>query len=86
MVLSSSGTIFQSTNETRGLFLEGTLGAILSVSGIVIGKIEFVALGVTIEYIVNFITGYYILIKKVFKKVFLIFMSIYLYFSNYNYL
>lgn len=72
MVLSSSGTIFQATNETKKLFLAGVLGAIMNVSGIImgvlVGKIEFVAIGIVIAYLTNFITGFYLLINRVFNR------------------
>ena len=72
MVLSSSGTIFQATNETKKLFYSGILGAIsncmMIIIGILYGKIEYVAVGVDLAYAINFFTGYYLLIKKVFLK------------------
>lgn len=72
MVLSSSGTIFQATNETKKLFYSGILGAIsncmMIIIGILYGKIEYVAVGVVLAYAINFFTGYYLLIKKVFLK------------------
>lgn len=72
MVLSSSGTIFQALNETKKLFLAGVIGAISNVSaiilGVIIGSIECVALGIVFAYIINFITGFYLLINKVFNK------------------
>lgn len=72
MILSSSGTIFQATNETKKMFIAGTLGAIANVSAIIIGvicgKIEYVAIGIVIAYLINFITGFYLLINRVFKK------------------
>lgn len=72
MVLSSSGTIFQATNETKKLFLAGFLGAVMNVTGIIVGvlggKIEFVAIGIVIAYLVNFMTGFYLLVNKVFNK------------------
>lgn len=72
MILSSSGTIFQATGETRKLFLAGAIGAIFNIIGIIVGvimgKIEYVACGIVIAYIINFIAGYYILINKVFHK------------------
>lgn len=72
MVLSSSGTIFQATNETKKMFYAGLLGAganILMITiGVLKGKIEYVAIGVVIAYIMNFITCYYILVKKVFNR------------------
>lgn len=78
MVLSSSGTIFQATNETRRMFYCGFLGALSTITMIIIGvfanKIEYVAAGCVASYIINFITCYYILIKKVFNKKLMSFM------------
>lgn len=72
MVLSSSGTIFQSTNETKKLFLAGLMGSIINILGIVIGvylkKIEYVAIAIVISYTINFIISYYLMIEKVFDK------------------
>lgn len=78
MVLSSSGSIFQATGETRGLFLAGFFGAIANILGIIVGmflgKIEYVAFGIVIGYGINFFTGFYLLICKVFKKKFILFI------------
>jgi len=72
MVLSSSGTIFQATNETKKMFYAGILGAVANILMIIIGvlkgKIEYVAIGVVIAYIINFLTCYYLLVKKVFNR------------------
>ncbi|BBK76272.1 MULTISPECIES: lipopolysaccharide biosynthesis protein [Clostridium] len=72
MVLSSSGTIFQATNETKKMFYAGLLGAganiLMIIIGVLKGKIEYVAIGVVIAYMLNFITCYYLLIKKVFNR------------------
>ena len=72
IALSSTGAIFQAANKTKELFLAGALGATSNITGIVIGlclgKIEYVAIGVAIAYIINFITGFYLLMYKVFNK------------------
>lgn len=78
MVLSSSGTIFQATNETKKMFYAGLLGAganiLMIIIGVLKGKIEYVAIGVVIAYMLNFITCYYLLIKKVFNRKLIEFM------------
>lgn len=78
MVASSSGVIFQSTGDVDKLFLSGWISAIINVTGILlgilIGKIEYVALGIAISFIVNFFQTFYILIKYVFKESYLDFL------------
>lgn len=70
MLSSSSGVIFQSTGEVKKLFLSGWISAIVNVLGIVIGmvlgKIEFVAVGIMISFTLNFFQAFFILIKYVF--------------------
>ena len=101
IVASSSGVIFQSTGEVSKLFVSGCISAFINVVGIVLGiigeQIEYVALGITIAFIVNFFITFFILIKLVFKEnyfkflfvfknIFLaiIFSSTILYFVNIN--
>lgn len=72
MVTSSSGAIFQSTGETKWSFRCGIFTTINTVTciliGLWLGTIETVALFVTYYFQINFITVYFILVKKVFKK------------------
>ena len=71
MILSSTGSIFQSSNRTDLMLLSGILSTILNVASIVIGilfeKIEIVALGLVISFAINFIQCNYLLMKKVFQ-------------------
>lgn len=79
MVLSSSGSIFQATGNTEYLFTTGLISAItmitLTIVGLILGRIEYVALALVIGFTVNFIQGYYILVKKVFQKSYLEFLK-----------
>ncbi|CUO42784.1 lipopolysaccharide biosynthesis protein [Clostridium disporicum] len=72
MVTSSTGVIFQSLNATKQLFVTGLIttavNVMLIVTGLCMGKIEYVAMGVVISYILSFLISYFILIKKVFNK------------------
>ena len=66
MILSSSGTIFQSLGDTKRLFLSGSLNAVLVVSfiiaGLVEGSIVAVARNVAIAYNLQFVATFYILV------------------------
>lgn len=79
MVLSSSGSIFQATGNTEYLFTTGLISAItmvtLTIVGLILGRIEYVASALVIGFAVNFIQGYYILVKKVFQKSYLEFLK-----------
>jgi teichuronic acid exporter len=79
MVLSSSGSIYQATGNTKYLFINGFISAvtmvILIIAGIFLGKIEHVAALLVLGFIINFLQGYYILINKIFDKSFLNFLA-----------
>lgn len=73
MILSTSGTMFQVLNETRLLFFSGLLSAVVVVSGISYGifigtNLESIGYGLFIAYSINFIQGFYFLIKIAFKN------------------
>lgn len=72
LILSSSGSIFQSTGKTNYLFYSGAFSAFTMVFAIVLGIIskdlEKVAYFLVIAILINFIQSYYLMIKKVFKK------------------
>lgn len=64
MVLASTGSFFQSSNETKRLFIVGLIGAIATISAVVVGSllgrtIEYVALGLTIASVINFMVTYF---------------------------
>ncbi|MCM3023156.1 lipopolysaccharide biosynthesis protein [Heyndrickxia ginsengihumi] len=71
MILSSTGSIFQSVNRTDLLLLSGVLSTILNIIGIVVGvftgKIEYVALMLVFSFSINFIQCNYLLMVKIFK-------------------
>lgn len=79
IVASSSGVIFQSTGQVQKLFLSGLLSAIVTiisiVVGVMLGKIEFVAMGILISFTINFFQAFYILIKLVFHKSYIEFLK-----------
>jgi len=73
LVLSSSGSFFQTSGDTRSLFICGVFSAILNVSAILIGVYYFgsmnaVALGLLVSFSINFIQAYWLLYYKVFKS------------------
>lgn len=72
MILSSTGSIFQSANRTDLLLLSGILSTILNVAGIVtgilLGKIEYVALALVISFFINFLQCNYLLMVKTFAS------------------
>ena len=68
MILSSTGSIFQVIDKTRLLFYSGLLSAIALVSGIsygifIGGDLESIGYGLLVAYSINFIQGFYFLIK-----------------------
>lgn len=69
MIMSSSGTIFQSLRETKGLFRSGLITTTINVVGIVIGlllgNIESIAFMILLTFSINFIITFIILIKMV---------------------
>lgn len=71
MITSSTGAIFQSLGKTKLLFVSGSITTCLSVAGILIGvsfgKIQTLALGVSIAYIGHFLVAFYMLIKRGFE-------------------
>jgi O-antigen/teichoic acid export membrane protein len=81
IILSSSGSIFQATGRADLLFLSGALSAILNIAGISIGifykgSIEWVSIGITIAFSINFMQCYWIMYKYVFNRSFFEFFKI----------
>lgn len=66
MILSSSGTIFQSVGDTKRLFMSGSINAVLVVSliiaGLLEGSITCVARNVALAYNIQFVATFYILV------------------------
>lgn len=79
MVSSSTGSIFQSLNETKRMFYIGTFNAVLNVTmiilGVLTGNIVKLSMCVGICYIFQFFTSYYVLIKHSFGLSFLKFLG-----------
>jgi PST family polysaccharide transporter len=73
MVLSSSGSIFQSANRPDLFFLSGLLSAVTMVGGILYGvfiggTLEVIGWCLLISFIINFFQGFYFLIVKVLES------------------
>lgn len=73
LILSSSGSIFQTTGDTKIMFFSGLFSALLNVAGILIGIFYFKSilavgkcLSVTIS--MNFIFTYWLMYIKIFKR------------------
>ncbi|MFL2077071.1 lipopolysaccharide biosynthesis protein [Marinilactibacillus psychrotolerans] len=72
MILSSTGGIFQSGNRTDLLLLSGVLSSVFNISGILtgifLGRIEYVALLLLCAFSLNFIQANYLLMVKLFES------------------
>jgi PST family polysaccharide transporter len=73
VIMSSGGSIFQAAGNTKHLFISGFLSAMLTVTGISIGVFGFRTLYATAGFvsgivIINFVIGYFILIKITLKQ------------------
>jgi teichuronic acid exporter len=82
MVLSSSGSIFQTVNRTDLMFISGILGTITMVGGIgygiFIGKsLEAVGYGLISAFYFNFFQAFYILVRKALNKSMLSFLKVF---------
>lgn len=79
MVLSSSGSIFQATGNTKRLFQTGVISActmiLFIIVGLRLGKIEYLVGLLVLGFLLNFIQGYYILIKRVFQQSYFSFLK-----------
>ncbi|WON96067.1 lipopolysaccharide biosynthesis protein [Sphingobacterium sp. UGAL515B_05] len=78
LILSSSGSIFQTTGDTKYMFLSGLLSALLNVCGILLGIFYFeaisaVAVCLVISNCITFVFTYAIMYTKVFYRNFLCF-------------
>lgn len=74
MVLSSIGSIFQATGYVNKLFSTGAISACFTITAIIIGvisdRLEILAIGIVISFIINFIQCFYVLITQVFNRKF----------------
>ncbi|NGM83572.1 lipopolysaccharide biosynthesis protein [Paenibacillus sp. 7124] len=72
MVSSSTGAIFQATNNFKYLFISGLISSALNIIAMVVGgifgRIEDVAIGIVIAFSINFFQTFYILARFVFNK------------------
>ncbi len=81
LVLSSSGSIFQTAGDTKSLFICGLFSAILNVGGIIFGvfyfkSIEAVSICLLITFAINFIQTYWLMYKIIFMQSILGFINI----------
>ncbi len=78
MISSSTGSIFQSLNETKKMFYIGSFNAVLNVIAIIFGvstgNVIKLSMCVGICYIFHFFTTYYVLIRFVFELSFFKFL------------
>nr|WP_275298364.1 lipopolysaccharide biosynthesis protein [Clostridium sp. YIM B02555] len=74
MVLSSIGSIFQSTGYVNKLFSTGFVSACFTITAITIGiiskSLEILSIGIVISFAFNFIQCFYVLMTHVFNKKF----------------
>jgi PST family polysaccharide transporter len=82
MVLSSTGSIFQTVNRTDLLFVSGFLSAITMVGaicyGIFIGKnLESIGYGLIVAFSINFFQGFFFLVHKALNKSFFSFLKVF---------
>jgi len=77
MLMSSTGSIYQSLDKTKLMFKSGLITAMVTVTCIFIGlyknDITFVSLMILIAFSINFIITFYLIIKKCFKLSLLMF-------------
>jgi PST family polysaccharide transporter len=68
MLMSSCGGIFQCTGKTKLLFLSGSINALVTISGIIVGisrnSMDDIALFIAIAFSINFFLTFYLLVKK----------------------
>lgn len=80
MLTSTTGSIFQSLNRSKLLFVSGLISTLIIISsivvGIVLGDLNMVALMVSIGYIIVFLESFYILFKLGFAVKFRNFINI----------
>lgn len=81
IILSSSGAIYQATDNTQWLFLSGILSTLTNLCAIlwgiyVEGSIEGVAWGLTLSFSLNFLQCYLLLFKKCLHHPFSVFWKV----------
>lgn len=73
IILSTSGSIFQSSDSTRYLMISGIFSSVTTIAALWIavvwfGTIEAVAWSVTISFVLNYVQAFYLMYSKVFKR------------------
>jgi len=84
IVMSSSGSIFQTVNRTDLLFVSGFLSAITMVGGICFGifigkSLEVVGYGLIFAFSFNFFQSFYFLIHKALNKSVITFLKVFVF-------
>lgn len=84
IVLSSSGSIFQTLNRTDLLFYSGLISAVFMLSGITYGvfigeSLISVGYGLILAFCINFFQGFYILIKIALKSSLINFLKVFIF-------
>lgn len=82
MVVSPAGSIFQSLNNTKLLFKNGFINSCVAIMGIIIGlmlgNIEYIAIGLTISAVFSFFYTYKNVIQKTLCYNFLKFLKLFI--------
>ncbi len=72
LIMGSSGSIYQSINKTKTMFISGVITSIVTVTGIIygihMGNIATISLCISLSFNINFWITFYIMIKKAFKR------------------
>lgn len=73
IILSSSGSIFQASGDTRSLFICGVFSSILNVTGILFGIFYFgtltaIATCITVTFTINFAQCFWLMYRITFRR------------------
>lgn len=73
IILSTSGSIFQASNDTKSLFICGLVSTLFNITGIILGvffykTLEAIAYCICLTFSINFILCYWWMYKITFKK------------------
>ena len=79
LLTNTIGPIYQSLGDTKTMFRSTLITTLVIISciifGILLGKIDYVALMVTIAYVINFFITFFIMVKKEFQTGYWDFLS-----------
>ncbi|GLR76413.1 oligosaccharide flippase family protein [Aliivibrio sifiae] len=72
IILSTSGSVFQSLNETRLMFISGVFSSFVNIIGMILsinfGDIYILATVLFFTFLINFIQCYYLMYKNIFNE------------------